>query len=221
MFVVFFFVFFFAQITVSNYLVRERWGRPGYLRSQFTQDFIILWRILTQCVLPCFGNALVFALWRTTLYATCKLTALSVNHAGKHSKDCFRGAVFVDTLAGKLDMRLRMAEPVQVDLSKMELGGNIYLLSTFSPSLWAVWFLSLSLPSFRLFTSLYMFLLLFSLTKHTKLPLTSSITHTSLLLSSHFWPSPCFPFTPLLYCSPGLQLLGNSWLSMRGMQLTN
>lgn len=43
--------------------------------------------------------------------------------------------MFVDTLAGKLDMLLCMAEPVQVDLSKMELGGNIYLLSTFSPSL--------------------------------------------------------------------------------------
>lgn len=58
----------------------------------------------------------------------CKLTALSANHAGKHSKDCFRGAVFVDILAGKLDMWLCMAEPVQVNLSKMELGGNIYLL---------------------------------------------------------------------------------------------
>ena len=89
---------------------------------------------------------------------------------------------------------------------------HLYELCDFSPSL--------SLP-FCLFTSLYMFLSLFSLTKPTKLPPTSSITHTSLLLSSHFWPSPCFPFTPLLYCSPGLQLLGNSWLSMRGMQLTN
>lgn len=66
----------------------------------------------------------------------CKLTALSVNHAGKHSKDCFRGAMFVDTLAGKLDMWLCMAELVQVNLSKMELGGNIYLL--LSLHLWAV-----------------------------------------------------------------------------------
>lgn len=58
----------------------------------------------------------------------CKLTALSVNHAGKRSKDCFRGAVFVDTLAGKLDMWSCMAEPVQVNQTKMESGGNTYLL---------------------------------------------------------------------------------------------
>lgn len=87
-----------------------------------------VWRIFTQYVLPCFGNAVVFVLRRTIVYGMCKLPALSVNHAGKHSKDCFRGAVFVDTLAGKLDMWLCMAEPVQVNLSKMELGGNIYLL---------------------------------------------------------------------------------------------
>lgn len=72
----------------------------------------------------------------------CKLTALSVNHAGEHSKDCFGGAVFVDTLAGKLDMWLCMTEPVQVNLSKMELGGNIYLLLLSLPSLRAVRFLS-------------------------------------------------------------------------------
>lgn len=65
------------------------------------------------------------------MYDLCKPTALSVNHAGKHSKDCFRGVVFVDTLAGKLDMWLCMAEPVQVNLSKMVLGGNIYLLFCF------------------------------------------------------------------------------------------
>lgn len=44
-----------------------------------------LWRIFTQCVLPCFGNSLVCVLWGTTVYSMCKLTALSVNHAGKHS----------------------------------------------------------------------------------------------------------------------------------------
>lgn len=65
------------------------------------------------------------------MYGMCKLTELSVNHAGKCSKDCFRAAVFVDTLAGKLDMWLCIAEPVQLNLSKMELGGNIYFFFYF------------------------------------------------------------------------------------------
>lgn len=116
-----------------------------------------LWRIFTQCVLPCCGKSLIFVLWGTTLCGMCKLTALSVNHAGKHSKDCFRGAVFVDTLAGKLDMWLCMAESVQVNLSKMELGGDAYLLSDS---------LHLCVPcdfsaSPSPFTSVYIFLSLF------------------------------------------------------------
>lgn len=69
---------------------------------------------------PCFGSPAIFVLWGTTVYGMCKLTALSVNHAGKYSKDCFRGAMFVDTPTGKLDMWLCMAEPVQLNLSKME-----------------------------------------------------------------------------------------------------
>ena len=61
--------------------------------------------------------------------SVCKLTALSLYHAGQHSKDCFGGAAFVDTLAGKLDMWLCMAEPVRLKLLEMEFGGNIYLFS--------------------------------------------------------------------------------------------
>lgn len=70
------------------------------------------------------------------MYSMFKLTVLSVTHAGKHSKDCFRGAVFVDTTS-KLDMWLCMAEPVKVNLSKMELDGNIYLL-LLSPHLYVL-----------------------------------------------------------------------------------
>lgn len=81
------------------------------------------------------------------MYGMCKLTALSVNHAARHSKDCFRGAVFVDTLAGKLDMWLCIAEPVQVNLPKMELGGNIYLfLLSLHLHVLCDFSLSLSLP---------------------------------------------------------------------------
>lgn len=69
------------------------------------------------------------------MYSMCKLTALSMNHAARRSKDCYRGAVFVDTLAGKLDRWLCIAEPVEVNLSKMELDGNIF---TSSPSPCAV-----------------------------------------------------------------------------------
>lgn len=42
----------------------------------------------------------------------CKATALSANHAGKHSKDRFKGVVFIDTLAGKLNMWLCMSERI-------------------------------------------------------------------------------------------------------------
>lgn len=128
------------------------------------------------------------------MYGTCKPTALSVNHAGAHSKDCFRGAAFVDTLAGKLDMWLCMAEPVQVNLSKMELGGDTYLRLH---SLHLYVLCDFSLP----FTSVYILLSL----SHTKLPPTSTITRTSLLLSSHFLPSPflspCSSSTAPLDCS--------------------
>lgn len=139
----------------------------------------------------------------------CKLTALSVNHAGKHSKDCFGGAVFVDTLAGKLDMWLCMAEPVQVNLSKMELVGNIYLLLL---SLHLYVLCDFSPPPFFPFTSLYISLSLFPSNKIS----TNTLNHPRPPPS----PTPLFcsplTFCPALfslllsYCSPRLQLLGNS-----------
>lgn len=54
------------------------------------------------------------------------------------TQDCFRGAVFVDILAGKLDMWLCMAESVEVNQWKMKLEGNTYFLFASSPSVCAV-----------------------------------------------------------------------------------
>lgn len=64
------------------------------------------------------------------------------------TKDCFRGAVFVDTLAGKLDLWLCMAEPVQVNLLEIELDGDIYFLLS----------VHLYCPSISPITSLYILL---------------------------------------------------------------
>lgn len=65
----------------------------------------------------------------TAAYGMWGLTVLSVNRAAEHSKDRSRGALFVDTLAAKLDVRLCMAEPVQVNLWKMAIFTCLYALS--------------------------------------------------------------------------------------------
>lgn len=170
-----------------------------------------LWKIFAHYVLSCIGNTLVFALRGTAAYGTCKVPALSVNHAAKYSKDCFSVVVFVDTLAGKLDMWMCMAELAQVNLSKMELGGNIYPL--ISPSV-------IFHPHRLLFTYVYIFLSFFNKVSTNKLNYPRPPpSPTPLYLSSQFY----LPFFPLSYSYslPRLQLLGNRWLSMRGMQLTN
>lgn len=139
-------------------------------RCQFAQDFIIFGEsIYAACFAVlrwCAGICLMSCEGQQCL---CKPTELSVNCTGKRSEDCFRGTVFVDTLAGKLDMWLCMAELVQLNLSKMELGGNIYLLLLIL-RLTAAWSISASPPpSLPPRISLYFsFILILSLSVATR-----------------------------------------------------
>lgn len=126
------------------------------------------------------------------------------------------------TLAGKLDMWLCMTEPVQVNLSNMEFVGSICFLLLSAPSVCAVWFLSLS-PSVPPFLHSPPRVAVFhsrKISTNSELPPTSTVTCTSFTLLSLFSRT-FFFFSTSLSLLPGLQLLGNSWLSMRGMQLTN
>lgn len=91
---------------------------------------------------------------------------------------------------------------------KWNRGGNIYLFFTFSPSLCCV-------ISQCVFLSLKQ-----NKHKHTKNyprpPLSPAPFFALLSLFAQPFPPPL-----LSNCSYGLQLLGNSWLNKRGMQLTN
>lgn len=153
--------------------------------SSFCEDYLpsmfFLW----------FGNAVVFVLWETTVRYRWIMRESTL-------KDCFAGAVFVDTLAGKLDMWLCMTEPVQVNLSNMEFVGSICFLLLSAPSVCAVWFLSLSLsvppflhspPRVAVFHSR-------KISTNSELPPTSTVTCTSFTLLSLF--SRTFFFSRLL-----------------------
>ena len=135
------FLLYFVYISASIYL------GEGKMRGTWKSTQVLVYTGFHHCrgeyllFLPHFWKALLFDLWGTTVYGLCKPTALSVNHAGAQSEDCFWGAAFVDTLAGKLDMWLRMVELVQANLLKMELGGDTYL-RLHSLRLYVLWFLS-------------------------------------------------------------------------------